>query len=269
MRPSSILDKIKIKDTALASTLDLFNQQGLLVLTPDGVLLNSQSTAQTGSEGNRGPIRTSPGKVDLTILNQRRELDEDRLERMISFATGYSCRRQTVLHYFGQKLATSCSGCDICHSNKVFIEPFYAPLSASKSPAPQPRARSSRNSSTSNRSGVTYSDSKFGAATKPASYASLGASTSTGGNTRDMDALSQSIILLTGQLKGQVGRTTIAGVLSGSQNKKLKEKGLDQNALFGTFAHKKQESILEAIDTLIEEGKLRVIPGMYPKLTLR
>ncbi|MBK9773556.1 MAG: RecQ family ATP-dependent DNA helicase [Candidatus Obscuribacter sp.] len=284
IRPSSILDKIKIKDTALSSTLDLFNQQGLLTLTPDGVLLNNKVAAESGSPGDRGLVKTSPAKVDLTILNQRRQLDEDRLERMISFATGYSCRRQTVLHYFGQKLATSCSGCDICHTDKVFIEPFYAPLKSTTSPTPTPRTRTSRtstgassssststssaNTGSTSRSGVTYRDTKFGS-NKPASYAGPGVDKSTGYDTTGLDALSQSIILLTGQLKGQVGRTTVAGILSGSQNKKLKEKGLDQNALYGTFAHKRQESIMEAIDALIEEGKLRVIPGMYPKLTLR
>ncbi|MBP7576265.1 MAG: RecQ family zinc-binding domain-containing protein, partial [Candidatus Obscuribacter sp.] len=194
------------------------------------------------------------------------------------------CRRQTVLHYFGQKLATSCSGCDICHTDKVFIEPFYAPLKSTTSPTPTPRARTSRtstgassssststssaNTGSTSRSGVTYRDTKFGS-NKPASYAGPGVDKSTGYDTTGLDALSQSIILLTGQLKGQVGRTTVAGILSGSQNKKLKEKGLDQNALYGTFAHKRQESIMEAIDALIEEGKLRVIPGMYPKLTLR
>ncbi len=83
-----------------------------------------------------------------------------------------------------------------------------------------------------------------------------------------LSQLDQVLVETVTLLNGKVGRTTIAQVLTGSKAKKILEKKLDKTAAYGKFSHIKVDDILLAIDKLIEEGKLRVIPGMYPKLVV-
>lgn len=69
-------------------------------------------------------------------------------------------------------------------------------------------------------------------------------------------------------LSGKAGRTTIAQILAGSHAAKIREKGFDQVPAFGSCSSYKQDDIVEAIDLLIGEGRLRVSTGMYPKVSL-
>ncbi len=86
--------------------------------------------------------------------------------------------------------------------------------------------------------------------------------------TSSLSELEQALVDTVTLLNGKVGRTTIAQVLSGSKAKKIQEKKLDQVEAYGKFAHFKTDDIILAIDKLIDDGKLRVIPGMYPKLVI-
>lgn len=86
--------------------------------------------------------------------------------------------------------------------------------------------------------------------------------------TSSLSELEQVLVDTVTLLNGKVGRTTIAQVLSGSKAKKIQEKKLDQVEAYGKFAHVKTDDIILAIDKLIDDGKLRVIPGMYPKLVI-
>lgn len=83
-----------------------------------------------------------------------------------------------------------------------------------------------------------------------------------------LSQLEQILVETVTLLNGKVGRTTIAQVLAGSKAKKIVEKKLDKVAAYGQFSHIKVDDILLSIDKLVEEGKLRVIPGMYPKLVV-
>lgn len=85
---------------------------------------------------------------------------------------------------------------------------------------------------------------------------------------RKTSNLAEAILQIVTELNGTVGRTTIAQILSGSANKKLKEKGLDQGPMFGRFSVFKQDQLLASIDELIMDGDLQSIPGMYPKVAI-
>ncbi len=85
---------------------------------------------------------------------------------------------------------------------------------------------------------------------------------------RKTSNLAEAILQIVTELNGTVGRTTIAQILTGSGNKKLKEKGLDQVPMFGRFSVFKQDQLLASIDELIMEGDLQAIPGMYPKVAI-
>jgi superfamily II DNA helicase RecQ len=55
-------------------------------------------------------------------------------------------------------------------------------------------------------------------------------------------------------------------VLAGSKASKLKSQNLNKLGSYGSFAHMTNTDILDAIDTLVAQGQLKVIPGPYPKL---
>ena len=239
VRPSAILEAVPdIKETPLHSTLDLFNQLGLLTLSPGGITL-----------------KTIPSYLDTSILTRRKEQDEDRLERMISYALTPLCRRRTILGYFGQALVNDCSGCDVCHPH---LRMTFSPTPSRAHRAVNPERETIKKARQALAARQFDQDGFISAA----DAANIKSQAGKGDN------LSQAIVSLTTELKGQVGRTTVASILAGSKAKKLADKGFDKLSLYGACAHRNQDTILEAIDALIEEGHLRVIPGMYPKLTI-
>lgn len=216
MRAYEIRDQVDMSDSALNSTIDLFNQLELVILTSEGARLK---------EGNKTLtyVNTAPMKA-------RRDRDAARLDMMVNYATGIKCRRQYILGYFGQTIENTCSGCDICAP-----KPKYDELVETLKFTNKPKGTSAKKQSLSYQSG---------------------------------EPLRKAIYNLTKDLSGKVGRTTIANILSGSKAKKLIEKDFHKLPAYGSFAHKRAESILSEIDALVEDGHLRVIPGMYPKLVV-
>jgi ATP-dependent DNA helicase RecQ len=222
----TILANVEIKDSPLISTLDLFNQLSMIAMDQGRVKLIKEISW-----------------LDTDILKRRKELDSDRLEKMIAYALSRTCLRRNILGYFGQTLNGDCTGCDIC------------------SPA-----RGNKNNGQKAEKPFTLGKNAFGALGKAVERKSF-VDTSPKGVNRG-ENLHAAIMALVGELKGQVGRTTIAAILSGSKSKKITEKGFDKLKLYGACSHRRQETILETIDEMIEEGHLRVIPGLYPKITL-
>jgi len=183
-----------------------------------------------------GVILTEEGKtknvqIDMTFLKQRERREEDRLDLMVRYAQSTSCRRRVILSYFGQDLDGICAGCDICHKI-IDDEPIAATIYTSKkSPIPPKKHQ-------------------FAAVVRRPG----------------LNDLAANILELAEELKGKFGRTTIASVLSGSKASKLQSQNLNQLSAYGRFGHMSKDDILDAIDSLVEQGDLKVIPGPYPKL---
>jgi ATP-dependent DNA helicase RecQ len=78
----------------------------------------------------------------------------------------------------------------------------------------------------------------------------------------------QLILEMTSELRGKLGRTTIAAVLAGSNKKRLKEKGLNHSKYFGRLKNHSEETILLRMDSLIEAGYMHVRKGLYPKVAV-
>lgn len=63
------------------------------------------------------------------------------------------------------------------------------------------------------------------------------------------------------------GRTLLGKVLKGSKDKKLVERGLDQNPVYGIYDHLGEEDILARIDRVILDGYLEIeYDGRLPLL---
>ncbi len=234
LRPMDLHKRMRMEDSAINSALDLLKHLNMLDVDANGVRAREIS-------GSRMPA------IDMSWLDARKERDSHRLNQIIKYAQESTCRRKHILGYFGQTLDNSCTGCDTCHPvEKRFVSIPTPPKMAVTEASRSPRSAQS-----------LYSQSR------PAK-----AKVKVEADTTGSSELEAAILVLTGELSGKVGRTTIASILIGSKAKKLKEKKLDKVDAFGTFAHVRMDVIMDTIDNLIAQEKLQVITGMYPKLVL-
>jgi len=251
MRPMDLHKRMRMEDSAINSALDLLKHLNLLDVDASGVRAREIS-------GHRMP------SIDMSWLDARKDRDSYRLNQIIKYAQDATCRRKQILAYFGQTLDNGCTGCDACHPVE---RPAYIsmPSLAAAAKSDGKRAANSRSAQS------LYSESRPAAA-KSSSSSKGGAKSSTKATAKkDRGAPSElrdAILVLTGELNGKVGRTTVASILAGSKAKKLKEKQLNKVAAYGKFAHVRMEEIMDTIDEMIAEEALEVVPGMYPKLIL-
>ncbi len=251
MRPMDLHKRMRMEDSAINSALDLLKHLNLLDVDASGVRAREIS-------GHRMP------SIDMSWLDARKDRDSYRLNQIIKYAQDATCRRKQILAYFGQTLDNGCTGCDACHPVE---RPAYIsmPSLAAAAKSDGKRAANSRSARS------LYSESRPAAA-KSSSSSKGGAKSSTKATAKkDRGAPSElrdAILVLTGELNGKVGRTTVASILAGSKAKKLKEKQLNKVAAYGKFAHVRMEEIMDTIDEMIAEEALEVVPGMYPKLIL-
>lgn len=217
-RSAELLRQMNIADSALNAAIDLLKKLKLVDTTSDGSLITGTSSAQ----------------IDMATLNERRQRDSHRLERMICYAQSSQCRRKLILDYFGQTLEGSCSGCDICYP----------------------------------RTGIQIAQQTLVARPVRQKAAAKIQTTAPDPDRMTGDALLLSILGLAKDLKSGAGRTTLALILAGSRAKKLKERELDQSEFYGRFGYMKDQQILDVIDDLLESGQLRLLPGIYPKVSI-
>jgi len=217
MRPMDLHKRLRMEDSAINSALDLLKHLNLLDVDASGVRAREIS-------GNRLPA------IDMSWLDARKERDSFRLNQIIKYAQDLSCRRKQILAYFGQTLDNGCTGCDACHP--VEKPAYISTVSTLSSAAKSDGVRASNSRSVQS----LYSQSrppaaKSGNSSPPKSEATAKNSPGRPSELRD------AILVLTSELNGKVGRTTIASILAGSKAKKLKEKQLHKLAAYGNFAH--------------------------------
>jgi ATP-dependent DNA helicase RecQ len=58
------------------------------------------------------PFKTVP--IDWARQEARRKIEEDKLERMEEYMRHRKCRREFILHYFGEETSLKCGMCDCC-----------------------------------------------------------------------------------------------------------------------------------------------------------
>ncbi len=65
-----------------------------------------------------------------------------------------------------------------------------------------------------------------------------------------------------------LGRSGLAQVLSGSRARRMRQLQLDSSPHYGALTRFTQDQIIDQIDTCIQAGELRLIPGQYPRVVL-
>lgn len=78
---------------------------------PDSV--RAPRNVRASAERLRHELRPERGPVDWEPVRERRRRAESRIDTMEAYARGSSCRRQSLVGYFGERLGR-CSGCDRC-----------------------------------------------------------------------------------------------------------------------------------------------------------
>lgn len=198
---------------------------------------NRVTTGPNGTLLDGNPSVRIPAPLDTGLLARRRKAEENRLQWMINYAQGLECRRKVILDYFGQRLTEPCSGCDTCDGRNN-PEAEMAKVAAR-----------SRQLAGELPEGHEPGNHKFPTDEK-------------------LRHVHKRILDLVVALRMNVGRSTAAQILTGSRNKRFKEKGYTELEEYGSLTGKTQDSILEHVDALISEDSLKVTKGMYPVLTL-
>ncbi|HET7240574.1 MAG TPA: ATP-dependent DNA helicase RecQ, partial [Gemmatimonadales bacterium] len=76
------------------------------------------ANVRASAERLRHELRPDRGDVDWSVVADRRRRAEARIAAVEEYARGRSCRRRTLLAYFGERLER-CSGCDRCRRRAV------------------------------------------------------------------------------------------------------------------------------------------------------
>ncbi len=147
------------------------------------------------------------------------------------YVEGESCRRETLLAYFGDRSAQAAEVpcCDVC-------APEIAPAA--------PAAVSGRSPG---RSAGRSAGRSSGARGVPAE-------------------LDQAILEVVASARPPVGRTRAVEILRGGRSKVVAQYSYDGLDPYGTFSHLRSEEVLGRVDELLQDGKLRSTGGRFPKL---
>lgn len=162
-------------------------------------------------------------EIDFEALECRKAAEMKKLERVIHFATGFACRQQQILHYFGEENAEPCGHCDNCRLNHVRND--------------VPRNEGDHVDVASEE---YEADDEQPVVTEPP---------------LDDNILRTVRIVLSGvarvQAKCSCGRTRIAKMLCGSEGADVKKLGLHRLSTHGLLKHLKQDDVLQIIDALM------------------
>lgn len=155
-------------------------------------------------------------QIDFAALARRKELEFERLNKMIEFASTRGCRQVKILEYFGDPQREACGSCDQCQAGGV------RPPNAGVAPA-----------TIEERGGEV--DQVAEAAVRFAVQVALSGVART---------------------QGRIGKTLVAQMLVGSQSKKVQAKGLQKLSTFGLLRGAGIDQVNDLLDWLLATSRL-------------
>jgi ATP-dependent DNA helicase RecQ len=175
----------------------------------------------------RAACKASAGEAERARWRQYRSIWE--------FVEGTRCRRQTILRHFGDRAEPRTDPgvpcCDRCAPGEAI-------------PAAVAAAGAVRRS-------------------EPRRVDGSGAVAASAGADADLD---RAIVEVVEAAEPSVGRTRAVEILRGGRSKVVQKYSYDGLPGYGTYAHLRNEDVLERVDALIAAGRLRSTGGAYPKL---
>jgi ATP-dependent DNA helicase RecQ len=160
-------------------------------------------------------------RVDFDAIAEHQAYEEERLKRVIFYATGGRCRNGDILRYFGSKAGhkKGCGHCDNCAGQPVYTK---------RPAAPAPKARRA-------------------AAARPE------------GDTAEV--VVRKLCAGIARCKQEETARTVAQVLSGSRALSLRRKGLHRLSTHGILAYLNRRQVEAMLDLLVSAGFFVVARG--------
>jgi ATP-dependent DNA helicase RecQ len=152
---------------------------------------------------------------------------------MQDYVFGQSCRQGALVRHFTGEDGAACGGCDVC----VDAEPVIAAVADA-------RAR--------------HAESRTARVEKRAAEAAVSLDVGQVGT----------ILSFIGALKKPLGKRLIAQGLRGSRSKPVKRKGLPKNPYYGALKGVPEVAVIDAIVTLLDDGRLVPKGRKYPTVWL-
>ncbi|MEN6449522.1 MAG: RecQ family ATP-dependent DNA helicase [Thermoguttaceae bacterium] len=164
--------------------------------------------------------------IDFEAVQRRKDLEYEKLERVVRFAQSGSCRQQEILHYFGEQNGHDCGHCDNCRLRGKTTSQSEKSIQPASPPVP------------------SDSPSRFGPPMGSVDGHADGA------------VLKTVRIVLSGVARAQArcscGKTLIAKMLCGSGDAKVKKLGFRKLSTFGLLKHLTQADVTTIVDALID-----------------
>lgn len=159
-------------------------------------------------------------EIDFTRLEERRQSNLAKLDRVIRFATTRRCRQRDILRYFGETTAEKCGHCDNC-----------GPMATSAVDAAGATTVSASGDFEETEQEVT-----------PA-----------------MLQMARIVLSGVARSQGKFGKNLVVGMLCGSQSAKIRKWRLDELSTFGLLEAFKQTEVTDVIDGLIALSLVKMI----------
>jgi ATP-dependent DNA helicase RecQ len=163
-------------------------------------------------------------EIDFEALKRRRDLEYEKLNRVVRFALGGACRQREILRYFGEADAQRCGHCDNC--------PSHVPSAQ--------REELDGDSATVQNASLPSRESRQ--------------------DDEEEDCVSGKVLeavrmVLSGVARAQsripCGKTLVAQMLCGSTSARMAKLGLNRLSTFGLLEHLTQTEVLALIDALM------------------
>jgi ATP-dependent DNA helicase RecQ len=98
--------RTELSDRKLAKTISRLEETGAVETLPGGEVAAANEWVRPAEAARQAAHEE----------NRRREYEKLRVEKMQAYAESFSCRRESILQYFGDEAPLRCGNCDVCIS---------------------------------------------------------------------------------------------------------------------------------------------------------
>ncbi|MEN6459284.1 MAG: ATP-dependent DNA helicase RecQ [Thermoguttaceae bacterium] len=182
-------------------------------------------------------------EIDFEAVERRKDVEYEKLDRIVHFAQSGSCRQRDIVQYFGEENGHACGHCDICRLRGQTPE-SGGPIAVQDAKV----------------GGVDDHENTVGASPSQSWEQALpnGSRQAAPGGLCDDGVLETIRKVLSGVARTHArcscGKNLVAKMLCGSKDAKVKKLGFRALSTFGLLGHLKQSEVSAIIDALMDVG---------------
>ncbi len=196
------------------------------------------------------PFRQVP--IDWEHQQRHRRAEEEKLAAMEDYILSPGCRREFILHYFGEKDSLHCGACDHCAPARV--EQRSGSGDVQREREDRKRLRTGKPGAGT---GFRSTGPARGPGPTPSPQAQISISGPGPGVMETSPEIAPWVLLGVHHLRFPLGKGKLAKLITGSRDKELAAWGLDRNPAYGKV-RRKQDVVKWTIEDLIREAYLEI-----------